>query len=147
MESNDVRESLTSSEWWSQGVKGCSSQLRAQEQKFCIYLVVSTRHHFPSRSRAINPGEEIIQLYSDLIPSKITSSLVHPLPRANLFKVTESQLSNMMEEKQKNEASSGFSHFFPQNHQYPKLKPTIQANFLRTTSISLWGWKFSFGYL
>lgn len=33
------------------------------------------------------------------------------------------------------------------NHHCPKLKPTIQGNFLRITSSSLWGLKLSFGYL
>lgn len=41
--------------WWSQVVKGCSSQLRAQERKFCIYLAVSARHHFPTQCRAVIP--------------------------------------------------------------------------------------------
>lgn len=138
-------------DWWSPGIKGCSSQLRAQERKFCVYLAESARHGFPTGCRAISPREGISQSHPVFIPSKSISSLVHPPTRGVLFKVTESQLSNKMKRSRRRKLLQDLiSLSLPRhtlNHYCPKLEPTIQANFLRITSISLWGLKFSFGYL
>lgn len=140
VESSDVWKSPTSLDWWSQGVKGCSSQLRAQERKFCIYLVVSTRHYLPPQRRAINPGGGILQLHSDSIP------LVYPLPRGILFQVTDFQLSNSMEEKLKNGASLGFSHFLPESS-LSQMKAHNSGQLSKNYFHLTLGFTFSFRYL
>lgn len=115
-------------DWWSQGIKGCSSQLSAQERKFCVYLEESARHGFPTGCRAISPREGISQSHLVFIPSK---SIRFSGPSSNQRSSVQSHwipAQQQDEEKQEEETSSGFNQSLPPPTQTKSSLPQIRAH-------------------